>query len=300
MRIKKRTLKLLLVILILIVAALIFFGRKSNIYEMRGNKLYYSEKRPSLGYEINLINETNNLKIYRFNFFSRNFLQYKTKIYGLLFVPKAKKSPALILLPGGSITKETESELAQKIANLGYAVLTFDQRGIGETDGYYLNIDDDFNFFSKGIEPIQHLSVYDALAAYDAIKKAPGIDKSNIAIAGESMGGRYAIIAAAIEKRFKGAIIISSSGFHIKGDGTKYSDYLLSIDPDHYIADISNRKLFMLHGTNDSKIKLEDAEYTFSIAKEPKSFFEAEGCGHGYCDKMHDELARDLKELFAS
>ena len=152
-------------------------------------------------------NSTNgSLEIYNLAFQSRNFLNYTTKIYGLLFIPKSDKPvPGLVLLPGGSVPKENEAGLARIIANLGYAVLTIDQRGIGQTGGYYLGFQDDYKVFASGNEPVQHLSVYDALASYDVLKQIKGVDKDNMAIAGESMGGRYAIIAAAIDKRLKGA-----------------------------------------------------------------------------------------------
>ena len=34
------------------------------------------------------------------------------------------------------------------IAKEGYAVLTIDQRGVGETGGYYLSFQDDYSVFS--------------------------------------------------------------------------------------------------------------------------------------------------------
>jgi hypothetical protein len=73
---------------------------------------------------------------------------------------------------------------------------------------------------------------------------------------------------------------------------------LISIDPDHYVDKISPRKVFMLHGNNDTMVSLDDAKKTFDIAKEPKKFFVADGCGHGYCNNMEDELREDLKKIF--
>jgi len=54
----------------------------------------------------------------------------------------------------------------------------------------------------------------------------------------------------------------------------------------------------MLQGDNDSTVKLEDGNYTFNIAKEPKRFFIADGCGHGYCEKMSNEFMEDIKILY--
>ena len=237
--------------------------------------------------------------IYSVNFQSKKFLNYSAKIYGLLFLPHSKENvSAVILLPGGGGTKEVEKELSLKIANLGYAVLTFDQRGVGETGGVYLDINTDYSAFAQTGESIQHLSVYDPLVAFDILKGIKEVNGNNIAIVGESMGGRYAIIAAAIEKRLRGVIAISASGFHINDTKQIYSPYLLSIDPDSYIGKISPNKVFMFHGSNDSVVSLYDAEITFSLAREPKRFFVAENCNHGFCNGMYDELKLDLENMF--
>lgn len=300
MKIKKRTLRLI-ILLLLVVLLLFAFVKYLNKdpYEFKGDKFSYSGNRGKTQYTSDLINKTQGMEVYSVKYKSRDFLTYPTTIYGLLFMPPGRKNiPGIVLLPGGGVTKESESALAKNLANEGYAVLTIDQRGIGETGGVYLGIEQDYDIFLKGKEPIQHLSVYDALGAYDVLKNTANIDKENIAIAGESMGGRYAIIAGAIEKGFKGVVVISSSGFHVKKENTSENSYLLSIDPDHYISDISPRPLFMLHGSNDTKVKADDAKLTFSIAKDPKKFFIAEGCGHGYCEEMDDVLREGFKEIF--
>jgi fermentation-respiration switch protein FrsA (DUF1100 family) len=226
-------------------------------------------------------------------------MEYETYIYGLLAMPVAKtKVPGIVLLPGGGVSKEGEFSRADIMAKLGYAVLVIDQRGIGQTAGYYLNMEQDYQVFSQGNEPIQHLSVFDALRSFDVLRDIDGIDKDNIAIVGESMGGRYAIIAAALDPRLKGVIGISTSGFDVKKDNSPYNSYLLSIDPDHYVSKISPRKVFMLHATNDTVIPMQNAKYTFNLANEPKKFYIAEGCGHGYCDAMYNALKEDLFEMF--
>ena len=302
MKIKKRTLKIIIVVILLIIAFFLIrpFFKAKDPYQFKGDKLYYSEKRGKPDFDMSLMAKNDTFDLYKVNFVSRNFLEYPTKIYGLLFMPHQEKNiPALVLLPGGGVNKENEARVATIIVKMGYAVLTIDQRGIGETDGNLLNMDDDFKVFAQGKEPIQHVSVYDALRTFDVLREIKGIVKNNIAMSGESMGGRYAMIATGIDKRIKGAVIISSAGFHVPNDPAKpYTPYLLSIDPDHYIADISPRPLFMFHGTNDTTVKLTDAQYTFSLAKEPKKFFIAQDCHHGYCDAMKDDFEKSLRELF--
>ena len=73
------------------------------------------------------------------------------------------------------------------------------------------NIDQDFASFTGKKEPFQHLMAYDALLAVKILGGMRGIEKDSIYIAGESMGGRNAIIAAAIDPGIKGVLAISSS-----------------------------------------------------------------------------------------
>ena len=301
MKIKKRNFIIIFIIIFLIIIAYFsIFYKQKDPYQFKENTLDYSKNRGKVDYEKILFQENKSFNIYKINFQSKNFLDYKTRIYGLLFMPKLnKKVPGLVYLPGGGVKKEGLIPLSSKIAEKGYAVLVIDQRGIGETGGHYLNFEQDYQIFSQEKEPIQHLSVYDGLKTYDVLKEVKGIDKDNIAIIGESMGGRYAIITAAIEKRLNGAIIISASGFHIQENPFQVgNNYLVSIDPGHYVNKISPNYLMMLQGDNDTVTKLEDAQKTFSLAKEPKRFFIAEGCSHGFCEEMWPELEEDLNILF--
>lgn len=303
MKIKKRSLKFILaffVILILFFAFMVYSNSKNkNIYSFKEDKFSYSENRVTPEHKIELLSHNESFDLYKIRYISRKFLDEDITIYGFLLIPKNKSNfPGVVLLPGGGVTKEAELYLASKITELGYAVLTIDQRGIGETGGIYLGFEQDYQFFSQGLEPMQHMAVYDALAAYDVLKQTKGIDQNNIAIAGESMGGRYAIIAAAIEPRLKGVIGISASGFGVDKKGKEpFIPYLLSNDPDNYIDRISPRIMFMIHGTNDTTVPIENAKKTFNLAKEPKKFYSIEGCKHGYCDKMNASLKESLAEM---
>src|SRR3989338_4766544 len=196
MRIKKRTAYIILSFLLIIAAAFLFIKYlDKSPYGFKGDKFFYSNNKGDPWYESNLMNKTESMEVYLIKYKSRDFLSYPVTIYGLLFMPLGKKdAPGIVLLPGGGVKKEAESTLARELANRGYAVLTIDQRGIGETGSYYLGIEEDYKVFLTGKEPIQHLSVYDALRAYDVLKDIGNVKKENIAVAGESMGGRYAII----------------------------------------------------------------------------------------------------------
>ncbi len=298
---KKKKFYTIIIIIAIIIIILYFFYSKTPkpIYQFKGDKVYYSQERGNISYEMSFRSDNGTFEMYNVSFYSRNFLNYRTKIYGILLLPKNKENIAgVIYLPGGGVSKENVLGQVSMIAKEGYAVLVIDQRGIGETGGYYLSLEDDYKIFLQGGEPLQHLSVYDALASYDVLRKIKNVDKNNILIIGESMGGRYAIIAAAVDKRLKGVLIMSSSGFHVKKDNTNESNFLLSIDPDHYISDISPNQIIMMHGGNDTMVNLNDAKQTFDLAREPKKLYIYDKCGHGYCNDMDSDIKSSLKLIF--
>ncbi len=288
------------IILVILLSAFYLIQSANKGKLVDGYPKYYLH-RPAPDYEMNLNYTNNSVEVYSLNYKSLGFMNDKSAtIYGLLFIPKniSEKVPGLIMLPGGGVAKEGFSIRAMQLANLGYAVLILDQRGIGQTGGAFPSMQQDYEIFSSGKESILHLSVYDALVAFDVLKDIKEVDKNSIALIGESMGGRYSIIATALEDKLNGAIAISSSGYHFKDEKQPYTAYLLSIDPDNYITKISPRPIFMFQGDNDTIVELKDAEYTFNLAKEPKDFFIAEGCIHGYCKKMEDKFLEEVSKLF--
>ncbi|MFH1510515.1 MAG: alpha/beta hydrolase [Candidatus Woesearchaeota archaeon] len=299
MRIRKKTLWITgILIVVVLVFLFVYYFPNRDPYIRGADTFSYSKYRNTPDFQLSLLQQNDSFDLYKVSFPGRTFLENKITIFGLLVIPHSHANvPGVLLLPGGGVTKEAELPHCRLISSWGYACLVIDQRGIGETAGIYLSFEDDYNVFLQGKEPIQHLSVYDALAAFDVMRSIGGID--SIAVAGLSMGGRYAIIAGALEPRFAGVVSIASAGFHIKEIASVEAEYVKSIDPDSYVAMISPRPFVMLHGTNDSTVPIDEARVTFSIAKEPKKFYTADGCGHGLCEGMYQNLSISLKEIFS-
>jgi hypothetical protein len=218
------------------------------------------------------------------------------KIYGLLRIPKSvERVPGIVLLPGAQVTKEGEQNLARTLQRLGYATLALDQRGHGETNGYVASIEEDFFSFSRGIEPVQHKMIYDALRAIDCMRSFDELDENRIYVGGESMGGRFAIIAGAIDQDIVGVLAISTSGYRLPtGLDREQLRFITSIDPNAYISMISPRKLIMIHSKNDKVVPIEDALATFKKAREPKAFYTIDAETHGYHRDMDVYLAREF------
>lgn len=228
------------------------------------------------------------------------------EIYSLLFIPSREKEalekfPVVIVLPGAEGTKESRKNYGEIFSEIGYATLILDQRGIGETGGEVNSMQQDFDEFASGNKDkiSQYTMAQDVLSAASALSQIKEINKKKIVVLGESMGGRFAIISAALDKRIKAAIIISSAGYNFRAGNKLQDDFISYINPNSYISRISPRQLLMLHSVNDSVIPIEQAKYTFSLAAEPKQFIaiNVSGCVHGYCPEMYDAIKNLLERI---
>ncbi|MBI2655653.1 alpha/beta fold hydrolase [Candidatus Woesearchaeota archaeon] len=314
MKIKKKNLYILTMIVIIIVAAAsLYYGQilsKKNQNENMKNEpdriewlvdkngyLYYPLEREAVKFSREDYGIDGNLSIHKIIYQSRN-----GNIHGLLVLPASAEEalPGIVLLPGAGVSKESELGLAKKIALLDAAVLVIDQRGTGETTGQVNSIEQDYLDFADAKEPSQHLMVYDALRAYDLLHSAPFVDPERTIMVGESLGGRIAVIAAAIDRNINGVLVISSAGFDFRDKGDLKKDaFIKSIDSDHYIEQIAPRRVVMIHSINDTIIPISSAANSFSKAQEPKQFIliNDTSCRHGYCDAMHSGLVAALDYL---
>ena len=257
--------------------------------------LSYSE-RGDIVYSMTDLDNTVNSDILRFV----SFESQDVFINALLRIPESNtKVPAIVLLPGAGVTKENEQGLASVLSNMGYASITLDQRNLGG-----INPQSDLLIFKKGMEPAEHKMVYDVLKATDVLYAQPEIDENNIVIIGSSNGGRFAIIATALDPAIKGVIGISTSGYDTDSiDPARVSDmeayiFYRSIDPDMYIGQISPRRIVMLHSFNDTIIPYEMSLNTFKNAGEPKAMYNVTDPKHGYTGSMQPYLEQELHTIF--
>jgi dienelactone hydrolase len=230
------------------------------------------------------------------------------RIEALLRIPGIKTDtngsgicvPGIVLLPGAAVSKEGEQKLAEHLADLGYASITLDQRNLGGIDPQ-----GDLQMFLKGEEPTEHKMVYDALAAAGVMRLQPQIDPECIIYAGESNGGRFAIMACALDPAARGVLAISTCGY---GSGLAIASsasamdkdtarFYRSIDPESYLNMISPRPLIMIHSRNDTVISYQLAEQTYRLGLQPKRFY-AVGCAkHGYCPEMDEAIKEELARM---
>ena len=295
-RIKRKYLYFSIFLLVFIVFSLILFENSLPGGMHIDSKGVLSLGKVPLVYEISLYEKNENFSVFLLKYVSSG-----QNIYGFIVEPRINsRAPAALLLPGAGVDKLSELALAKIIASQGYTILTIDQRGLGQTDGYFPSFEEDYKSYLNNKIPVQHLMIQDAIVAVNILKKLDKVDPENVFVIGESLGGRVAVIAASIDRSLKGVIAISTAGFHYSGSsGSKQDIFINSIDPDNYIGKISPRPVFMLHNLYDKNVILDSAKITFAKAKEPKSLLivNDSSCNHGYCNSMFNFLNSSINSI---
>ena len=242
------------------------------------------------------------LKTEQYGSYTIETISFPSKDYiveAILRVPSsAGKVPGVVILPGATVSKEGTKGMAELLSGMGYASIGIQQRNLGGVD-----MENDYKLFRSGNEPVEHKMVFDALRAADVLRQDERIDAKRIAVIGESNGGRFAIIAAAIDMDVKGVIGISTSGYDVGSQLSGVTDetalrFYRSIDPDTYLDLIPPRKLVMMHSVNDNVIPIAYAENTFRKAGEPKTFYNVTTGSHGFSDGMKEPLETELRLMF--
>ena len=124
-----------------------------------------------------------------------------------------------------------------------------------------------------------------------------------LAILGESNGGRFAVLACALDPSLKGVIGISTAGYGTEEidpaliDDPEAYRFYRSIDPDTYLPTLPPAKFVLIHSFNDTVIPHEMALRTFALAKEPKAMYNVTEATHGYTASMRPYLEKELALL---
>jgi pimeloyl-ACP methyl ester carboxylesterase len=153
----------------------------------------------------------------------------KIKLAGTLTTPKTgSKFPAVIMITGSGPQDRDENifnhkpfkVIADYLTRLGIAVLRFDDRGVGKSEGTFEeSTTKDFST--------------DVLAAIDFLKSRKEIDKKKIGLIGHSEGGIIAPMCAIGSKNIAYIVLLAGPG--VKGDQilleqTKLIDYAEKMD----------------------------------------------------------------------
>jgi dipeptidyl aminopeptidase/acylaminoacyl peptidase len=184
--------------------------------------------------------------------------------------------PGVVVVHGASSRKENHADFARLATANGWAALTFDLPGHGDSEREFSG-----------------LAVEDVIAMADLLAVQPGVDGDRIALRGSSLGGFLAICAAAAAPQIAGAIAICPASedhlargvrrgrFEMRvGDPVDLEAWLAAQDVGQAVELIAGRPLILMHAEGDTQVPSEHTEELYDRAGEPRKLVVAAGGAH--------------------
>jgi uncharacterized protein len=193
-----------------------------------------------------------------------------------LWLPQAPPPwPGILVLHGAGSRKENHADFARLACGSGWAALTFDQRGHGESEG-----------------EMSPAAIADAGRMARLLAAVGGVDPGRICARGSSMGGFVAIHAAATSPALAGAIAICPAGerhllsglrrgeLEMRVDGAALEPWLQEHDLREAVSLMGPKPLILMHARGDDQIPADWSEELFERAAEPRRLIVVPGGHH--------------------
>ena len=213
------------------------------------------------------------------------------KISGILHLPGTKNFPCVIASHGLLSSKNSEKYivLGERLAWQGMAMLRFDFRGSGESEG---RIEDDT--VSRRIS--------DLGSALSFIRTRLG-PKIRLGLLGSSLGGYVTLIRASMEKEIR-AVVVWATPFHLDGLKSNKGAEGYSLPGEAFFKDLPKHRLLpllpkvsngiVIHGEKDELVPVHQAWEIFHGLRDPKEIHTIEGADHRLTEATHRQRAVDL------
>ena len=220
------------------------------------------------------------------------------------FIPSVTESAkgTIFYLHGNAQNVSTHLRSIWWLPHHGYNIFMFDYRGYGRSQG------------EATLEGLHQ----DVSAAMSYVFTKLPINKDNVVIYGQSLGGALAITASPQSEHFP-----KVSGIIIEGAFTSYRrvarealdawwltwafqwplSYMITdaYRPIDAIASISPKPILIIHGAEDQVINLRHGQELFEAAKQPKEHWVIDNAGHNNVlerETTRRELLNYLQKLF--
>ena len=197
-----------------------------------------------------------------------------------LFEPPGEPRAAFVIVHGAGSAKESHFDFARAAAANGLAAIAFDARGHGRSNG------------ELGAGAVDDVLAMCALAR----ERTP-----HVALRGSSMGGYYAIQAAATDGDVDAVVAICpapedmlvrglrADAFEFRADRARLEPWLAEHPLEGAIASLAPRTaLLLMHARGDEQVPWTISQELFQAAGEPKRFLLLPG-GH------HRSIQHDLE-----
>lgn len=224
------------------------------------------------------------------------------------FIPNADSEKTIILMHGWGMNRGDIFKNTYFLCDLGFNLLYFDFRALGESDGK--------------TSSIGYLEVKDLDAAIDYLKQTRPQACKKIGLYGLSMGAMVAICEAAKNKEIS-CVVAEASYYSFRRVVSRWAwvhhkvpyfpllpiilHYIrkyLGINPEHYspkynITKIAPRPVFIIHGRYDNLVPAAQAKMLFKRAGEPKEIWLVPGAKHNKCAEVGGyEYKERLSDFF--
>ncbi len=237
------------------------------------------------------------------------------KIAAELWLPEGPgPHPAVVMAHGsGRARKEFGNEMAQHFAKQGYAVLTHDKRGVGESGGVYVQR-------ANASEENLKLLAKDISAGIDFLKGRPDIDQHQIGLWGWSQAGWIIPVVTNLQEKIRFTILLSGPTVtvgeenvysQLTGDGSKVSGLTqeemsaklaergpFGFDPLPYLKQMDMPGLWLL-GEKDQSIPIPETvrilNNLIGTYKRDFTYKVYPGAGHGL--RVNGALVEDFWEI---
>lgn len=226
------------------------------------------------------------MKIEKVTFESEGF-----RIAGVLHLPDQENPPCVIASHGLLSSKDSEKyiTLGERMAEERMAMLRFDFRGIGESEGT-----DEDNTISRKIADLN--------AAIGFVRTSPGLGE-RIGLIGSSLGGFLSLIRASGNEGIR-AVVVWATPLHLDDLGSKNPEQDYPLPPEAFFEDLPKHRLLpllqnvsnalVIHGENDELVPVDQALGIFYHLAFPKEIHIIGGADHRLTDPAHRRRAIDL------
>ncbi len=219
------------------------------------------------------------------------FVSEGMRISGILHLPARENPPCVIASHGLLSSKNSEKYIAlgEHLSREGIAMLRFDFRGIGESEG-----GEEDNTISRKLA--------DLGSAIDFIRSFPALE-NRVGLIGSSLGGFLSLIRASMDDQIR-AVVIWATPLHMDDLGSKRQEEDYPLPAKAFFEDLPRHRLLpllpkvsnclVIHGEKDELVPVEQALKIFDHLSLPKEIHMIGGADHRLTDPGHRQRAIEL------
>jgi fermentation-respiration switch protein FrsA (DUF1100 family) len=183
------------------------------------------------------------------------------------WIPAERPRGAVLVLHGNAGNISHRIDYARMFRELGYGTLLVDYRGYGKSTG----------------KPSEEGTYRDALASWRWLVERQRLQRTDIVVLGESLGGAIACWIAARET--PGALVLASTFTSVPDLGASFYGFLpvrllsrFKYDTRECLSRVKS-PVFIAHSPQDDIIPYAHGQALYAVAHEPKTFLQMSG-GH--------------------